>query len=172
MADVTFDGTAKLIIVNTGITELSATDIYSWWKQWVQTQEIDGDHNAEWLPTFRTIGGDPVGPGVAVSAYYFLINGWRIRPQEADHQLKLTGNLFVDGGVGSIVVPTLGNYNVLVSIEVSPQSQRVTAGVGTVEEVSDAVWGTDLEPYESDDDTAGQDVRDIKRNTGLIPATL
>jgi len=172
MADVTFDGTARLIIVNTGITELSAGHIYSWWKEWVQTPEPDGDHNAEWLPAFRTAGGDPVGPGVDVSAYYFLINGWKIRPYEAEHQLVITGNIYVDGGVGSIVVPTIGNYNVLVTTQVSPQSQRVTAGVGTPQEVSDAVWGEDLTTYESQDDTAGQDVKDIKRNTGLIPASL
>jgi hypothetical protein len=151
MADVTFDGTAKLIIVNTGITELSAADIYSWWKQWVKTQEPDGDHNAEWLPAFRTIGGDPVGPGVDVSAYFFLINGWRIRPYEGQHQLVITGNLYVEGGIDNPFVPTVGNYNVLVTTQVSPQSQRVTAGVGTAAEVATAVWDADLTGY----DTAG-----------------
>ena len=172
MADVTFDGTARLIIINTGITELSAQDIYSWWKQWVQEEAEDIDQNAEWLPAFRTIGGDPLGPGVDVSAYYFLTNGWRIRPYEADHQLIITGNIYVEGGVGSIVVPTLGNYNVLVTTQVSPQSQRVSVGIGTPDEVQQAVWGQDLSTYETQDDTAGQDVKDIKRNANLIPGVL
>ena len=175
MADVTFDGTARLIIVNTGITELSAADIYSWWKQWVQTilpSDTLNPGNAEWLPAFSTIGGDPVSPGVEVSAYFFLTNGWRIRPYEGEHRLLINGNIYVEGGVGSIVVPTLGNYNVLVTTQVSPQSQRVSAGVGSADEVQQAVWGQDLSTYESQDDTAGQDVKDIKRNATLIPGTL
>lgn len=173
MADVIFDGTARLIIVNTGITELSAADIYSWWKQWVQEPDIEGNnHNAEFLPAFSTTGGDPISVTTAISAYYFLINGWRIRPYEGDHQLTINGNLYVEGGAGAIVVPTLGNYNVLVTSQVSPQSQRVTAGVGTVEEVQEAVWSADLTTYETQDDTAGQDIKDTKRNTGLIPAAL
>jgi len=147
MADVTFDGTARLIIVNTGITELSSKDIYSWWKQWVLTPESDGDHNAEWLPAFSTTGGDPVSPGVDISAYYFLINNWRLRPQESEHSLLINGNLYVEGGVGSVVVPTLGDYNVLVTSQVSPQSQAVDTGVGTVEEVSDAVWGARVDEF-------------------------
>ena len=174
MADVTFDGTARLIIVNTGITELDAVDVYSWWKQWVKDLSYDDSNpgNAEFLPAFSTTGGDPVSATVDISAYYFLINGWRIRPYEGDHQLVINGNLYVEGGDDPIVVPTLGNYNVLVTSQVSPQSQRVTTGVGTPAEVSDAVWSTDLEPYESQDDTAGQDVKDIKRNSNLIPGTL
>ena len=166
MADVIFDGTARLIIVNTGITELSARDVYSWWKQWVLQQ------NANWLPAFSTSGGDTISPTTDISAYYFLLNDWRLRPYEAEHQLVIDGNIFVDGGVGVIVVPTLGNFNVLVTSEVSPQSQTVQTGVGTPQEVKDAVWEADLADYENQDDTAGQDVKDTKRNTGLIPASL
>lgn len=166
MADVTFDGTARLIIVHTGITELDSIDVYSWWKQWVLEQ------NAQYLPAFSTVGGEPVTAGVSVSAYYFLTNGWRIRPYEGEHQLIVNGNLYVEGGVDSPFVPTLGNYNVLVTSQVSPQSQRVDAGVGTPDEVQQAVWSKDLADYESQDDTAGQDVKDIKRNTNLIPGTI
>lgn len=162
MADVTFDGTARLIIVNTGITTLDATDIYSWWKQWISDLSYNGLNpgNAEWLPAFSTIGGEPVSAGVSVAAYYFLINGWRIRPYEGEHQLTINGNLYVEGGVDSIVVPTLGNYNVLVTTQVSPQSQRVDAGVGTPADVADAVWDTDISGYMSPN-TAGPTLQGI-----------
>jgi hypothetical protein len=167
MADVTFDGTARLIIINNGVIEVSAADIYSWWKEWV----IESD-NAKFLEAFTTTGGDPISGTVNISAYFFLTNGWRIRPDEVDHTLTVNGNLYVEGGVGFPFVPTVQPWTVLVTLQVSPQSQTVQTGIGTPAEVSEAVWSTDLGPYETEDDTAGQDVKDIKRNTGLIPATL
>lgn len=168
MADVTFDGTARLIIINNGITEIDAADIYSWWKEWV----LESD-NAKYLEAFTTTGGDPISGTVNISAYFFLTNNWRLRSWEGDHTLTVNGNLYVEGGVGFPFVPTQNPWTVLVTLQVSPQSQTVvTGGIGTPAEVADAVWSEDLEPYESQDDTAGQDVKDIKRNTGLIPATL
>ena len=149
MADVTFDGTARLIIVNTGITELDAKDVYSWWKQWVIGEGYGyPSHNANWLPAFSTTGGDPVSATTSVSAYFFLINGWRIRSWEGDHFLRIIGNLYAEGGVDSPIVPTLGDYNVLVRSEVSPQSQTVTTGVGTAEEISDAVWAAKVDEFQ------------------------
>jgi hypothetical protein len=167
MADVTFDGTARLIIINNGVIEVSAADIYSWWKEWV----LESD-NAKFLEAFTTTGGDPISGTVNISAYFFLTNGWRIRPDEVNHTLTVNGNLYVEGGVGFPFVPTVQPWTVLVTLQVSPQSQTVQTGIGTPAEVSQAVWSTDLGPYETEDDTAGQDVKDIKRNTGLIPATL
>ena len=167
MADVTFDGTARLVIINTGITEIDAADIYSWWKQWVLVFD-----NAKYLNAFRTTGGDPVSDTVDISAYFFLANDWRIRSWEGDHTLTVNGNLYVDGGEDFPFVPTLDPWTVLVTLQVSPQSQTVQTGIGTPAEVADAVWSDDLAPYENQDDTAGQDVKDIKRNTGLIPGIL
>ncbi|MBY9000892.1 MAG: hypothetical protein KGD64_08270 [Candidatus Heimdallarchaeota archaeon] len=167
MADVTFDGTAKLVIINTGITEVDSADIYSWWKEWV----LESD-NAKYLSAFRTTGGDPVSAQVRISAYFFLTNGWKMRSWEGNHTLTVNGNLFVDGGAEFPFVPTIGNWTVLVTLQVSPQSQTVSTGIGTAEEVKEVVWGSDLDEYDTQDDTAGQDIKDIKRNTGLIPATL
>ncbi|MBR9682652.1 MAG: hypothetical protein GOV02_03165 [Candidatus Aenigmarchaeota archaeon] len=163
--DVVFDGTARLIIINTGITEIAAADIYSWWKQWVLAQ------NANFLRAFSTTGGEPVSPTTDISAYFFLDNDWRLRPWEGDHQLVIQGNIFVAGGVGSIVVPTLGDYNVLVTSEVSPQSQAVSTGVGTVDEVKDAVWDTQVSEHQ-DSGTTGEALDKIDKNTTLIPGTL
>jgi hypothetical protein len=46
---------------------------------------------------------------------------------EANHTLELSGNLFVDGG-GNPIVPTLGNYNVVVRNTVPVQAQAFNAG--------------------------------------------
>jgi len=119
MSQVTFDGPNKLIIVDNSVTSLDAkVDLYSDWKEWVVTA---GSDNAKFLPAFRTTGGDELPGGQYVSGYYFLTNGWRIRPYEGDHGLTVAGNLFVDGG-GNPFVPTLGDYTVLVNLQTSANS--------------------------------------------------
>jgi hypothetical protein len=139
MADVTFDGTARIITVVNGVIELSAADVYSWWKEWVRESD-----NAKFLEAFSTTGGDPISGTVNISSYFFLTNGWRIRPDETDHTLTVNGNLYVEGGVGFPFITTIDPWTVLVTLQVSPQSQTVSTGVGTVLEVADAVWDDDI----------------------------
>lgn len=114
---VTFDGPNKIIIIDNGVTSISAVQIYSEWKEWVVL-----DNNIKFLPALRTVGGDTIGPGQVVSPYYFLTNDWRVRPYEGSHTLTVSGNLYVDGG-GSPFISTLGNYNVLVTLSVSSDSK-------------------------------------------------
>ena len=119
---ITFDPAAKRIILDS--TFVDVRDVYSRWKEWVKT----GD-NAKYLPAFRAIGGDPLGGGLYISLYTFLINGWRLRPMEANHTLVIEGNITVDGG-GDPVVPTLGTYKVLVQYTVPERAQAYDAGGG------------------------------------------
>jgi hypothetical protein len=114
----TFDPASKTIVVNTGVTSISAIDLYSRWKEWFIS-------NSQYLPVFRVVGGDPVGGGIFVSSYFFLINGWRIRPYEGSHTLTITGNISVDGG-GDPTVPTLGSYNVIVKYVVPERAQGIS----------------------------------------------
>lgn len=112
MAKVTFDGPNKLIIVDYGVTELDVrADLYSDWKEWMLLSD-----NSKYLPAFRTVGGDPTKAGEAISPYYFLLNGWLIRPHEDDHELFIDGNLYGDEGA-DLITPTLGAYTVLVTID-------------------------------------------------------
>jgi len=114
MSNIIFDGPNKLMVVASGIQELDAeVDVYSDWKEW-----LIEDNNSKYLQALRTSGGDPTVPGQFVAPFYFLMNGWRMRPYEGDHQLVVNGNLFVDGG-GNPFVPTVGAYNVLVTLNVS-----------------------------------------------------
>lgn len=125
MADVTFDGVNKLIIVNNGINYLNTIDIYSWWKEWFQLED-----NSKFLQAFRTVGGDPIGSNQVVSPYFFLLNGWKIKPYEDDHLLTVNGNLFLDGG-GNPFIPTIGNYNVLINLQTSSNSTVNTISTGS-----------------------------------------
>jgi hypothetical protein len=114
VANVTFDGPNKLVVVDNGITELNCqVDLYSDWKEWM----LVGD-NAKYLPAFRAVGGDTLVDPQEISPYFFLLNGWRVRPYEGSHMLTVEGNLFVDGG-GNPFIPTVGSYNVLVNLQTS-----------------------------------------------------
>ena len=120
-----FYGPSKLIVINSGITSLAAQDIYSDWKEWVGSGV-----NSAYLPAFNSIGGDPVTATKSVAPYFFLLNGWRLRPWEGSHQLDVDGNLFVDGGVGNPFVTTTGSHNVFINIQTSNNAVVVSAGGG------------------------------------------
>ena len=132
---ITFDPAAKRIILDS--TSVTVQEIYSRWKEWVKTSD-----NAKYLQAFRAIGGDPLGGALYISLYAFLMNGWRIRPMEANHTLVLEGNITVDGG-GDPVVPTLGSYRVLVQYTVPERAQAIDVGGGsagpTAAAIADAV---------------------------------
>lgn len=131
---VTFDPVNRLIIVKTGIIELDAkVDLYSDAKEDWKT---DATLNKLRFP-FRTIGGDPLGQGLTVGAYFFLqnSNGWRLRPQEADHELRIVGNLYPEDSAQGTIVPTLGGYTVMVRLETSSLTQATDA---------ETLWTIDL----------------------------
>ena len=115
---VTFDPASKRITLDSA--SVTAKSLYAAWVDWV----VLGD-NAKYLPAFRTAGGDDLGGGLLIPPYYFLQNGWRVRPMEANQTLVIEGNLFVDGG-GDPIVPTLGVYQVLVKSVVPVQAQGIS----------------------------------------------
>lgn len=73
---VEFFGDIREIQVGAGSSVLNIQYLYSFWKQWIQ------QGNAQWLPAFRVLGGDPLGGDNLIAFYAFLQNGWRIRVPE------------------------------------------------------------------------------------------
>lgn len=120
---ITFDPLNKRIILDKAY--VTAQEIYSRWKEWVTVSD-----NAKYLPAFSCLGGDPLGGDLFVASYFFLMNGWRVRPMEANHTLIIEGNLTVYGG-GTPVVPTLGNYNVSAQYTVPVQAQGIATSGST-----------------------------------------
>lgn len=114
---ITLDPAAKRIILDSA--SVTAKDIFRAWADWMLLSD-----NAKYLPAFSATGGDDLGGGLSIPPYYFLLNGWRVRPMEANHNLTITGNLFVEGG-GVPVVSTLGTYQVNVNYTVPVQAQGV-----------------------------------------------
>ena len=114
--------TKRLILDSASVT---AQAVYVAWVDWVATSD-----NAKYLPAFSAVGGDALGGGLFIPPYYFLRNGWRVRPMESTHNLPITGNLFVDGG-GVPVVSTLGTYQVNVNYTVPVQAQGISTSGST-----------------------------------------
>lgn len=118
---ITLDGSTKRILLDSA--SVSAAQIWSAWVDWHEA-------NQQWPLAFQLVGGNALGGGLFIPPYFFLMNGWRVRPMEASHNLTITGNLFVDGG-GVPVVGTLGTYQVNVNYTVPVQAQGISTSGST-----------------------------------------
>lgn len=108
------NGATKTISLTAGTTAVSVRDIWSRWVDWF----VQGD-NSKYLPALDTVGGNDIdaGAGTKVPIYAFLKNGWKIKPQEANHTLNVTdGILLVDGG-GDPFINTTGSFIVRVNYQ-------------------------------------------------------
>lgn len=166
-----FDPVNRRIILDTA--SISAEQIWTDWVDWSALSD-----NSKWPPAFLQIGGDSLGSGLFIPVYMFLLNGWRVRPMEANHSLIITGNLFVDGG-GVPVVNTLGAFNVSTQYTVPVQAQGISTGGSTVTPAD--IWahilsGTDagsrlirlLDLAEADEELTGSVARLKQRGTSTV----
>ena len=130
---ITFDpATSRIILDSASVT---ATELYSRWVDWAAT----GD-NAKYGMVFRQVGSDDLGGGLSIPPYFFLQGAWRVRPMESNHNLTITGNLFVEGG-GVPVVSTLGTYQVNVNYTVPVQAQGISTSGSSGPSVAEIVAG-------------------------------
>ncbi len=121
-----FDGDSKIITLTPGTTTLDVRDLYSRWKDWFLTEARYGE-------AFAAIGGDPIDPaaGIYITAYYFLQTGWRIRPQEASHRLKVINGVILVADGSSPFLDTLGSYNVQIQYSQPVKTETVATGGGS-----------------------------------------
>ena len=111
---LTFDGLTKVITLTTGTTSLSVRELWSRWTDWFLTSD-----NSKYLPAFSQVGGDDIDPvvGTTIPIYAFLMNGWKLKPQESNHTLTISdGILLVDGG-GDPFNNTTGAYTVRINYQ-------------------------------------------------------
>ena len=135
-----FDGAAKLIILSAGTTAVDLADLWSRYKEWLLVG------NAGYARALDTVGGEDIdaSAGTKVPLYLFLLNGWKLRPQEANHTLTVSGGTLLFAGGGDPFVDTLGNYRVRIrySQPVQAIGYSTTGGDGaTPSDIADAVWG-------------------------------
>ena len=123
---VIFNGGSRVVQLTPGTTDIDVKkDIYTPWKEWV----VQGD-NAKYLPAISCIGGDPISDVLRLGSTFFLENGWKIRPQEANHALRVTGNLYTRDGL-SPFLSTVGTYNVVIDMARSNLIDTVATGGGS-----------------------------------------
>lgn len=123
----TFDGDTLRITLdalpspNDGSQNVNVQDdLYEQWKLWAQ---LPG--NLKYPIAFRTVGGDPLTPGVDAGAYFFLQNqdGWRIISSDEDQTINYSGNLVGEDSAVSLIVPTPGRT--VLHLGLQPVTQRV-----------------------------------------------
>ena len=162
---VTFDGTNKLILINYGENTIDVQrDIFSAWKRWAE--QID---NLKFPLALTVVGGDPIDQTNVITPYYFLMNGWRLRPYEGSHSLTITGIILTNDNQDPLV-PTLSPWNISVTRIVPIKAESVLSGGGTAptaEQNAAAVWNALLATYAAQ--TAGGKLRSLE-NT-VLPMT-
>lgn len=123
------DGISKTITLTTGTITVSVRDVWSRWVDWFLT----GD-NSKFLPAFQTVGGDDIdaSQGTKIPIYSFLMNGWKIRPQEANHVLTINDGILLVNGGGDPFLNTLGAYTVRVNYQQPVQAISFSTGGGTL----------------------------------------
>ncbi len=136
---INFDGPNKVIVLTSGTVTLSVRDLWSRWVDWFLTSD-----NSKFLPAMSLLGGDEIDPiaGTTIPVYISLLNGWRIRPQAANHTLAVTdGILLVLGGGDPFVNPS-GFFVVRINYQQPVQAIGFSTGGGggaTPEQIAAAI---------------------------------
>lgn len=135
---LSFDGLTKIVTITTD-TEVSVLTLWSRWVDWFLTSD-----NSKYPLAMSNLGGDDIDPvsGTTVPIYVFLLNGWKIKPKEANHTLNITGGiLLVDGG-GDPFTNTSGSYIVRINYQQPVQAIGYSTGGGGGL-TADDVWEDD-----------------------------
>jgi len=120
-----FNGATKIITLTTGTTVVSVRDLWSRFVDWFLT-----DDNSKYLPAFKTVGGDDIDPieGTKIPIYSFLENGWKIKPQEANHTLTINDGILLVNGGGDPFINTNGAYTVRINYQQPVQAISFSSG--------------------------------------------
>jgi hypothetical protein len=131
----TINGTTKIITPTDapvgGAIDVDVQDLYSRWVDWMLTSD-----NSKFDQAMRVVGGDPLPGSKQLGITYFLLNGWKIKPYEADHIFTLDGNLYSEDGT-SPYMATTGAYNVTI---INSVSNLVDSTVQQLPEIENSVY--------------------------------
>ena len=117
---ISFDGINREITLDQSQSIVSVQYIYSRWLDWVKL-----GNNATFPIAFRQSGGDPIGGGLFTGVYFFLqnVDGWRIKPPEADVVISIVGNLYPEDPALGFLNSTTGQFSTSVRLETSSNTQ-------------------------------------------------
>jgi hypothetical protein len=120
---MTFDGPTRRVNLTPGTVQLDVRDMLSRWADWVTESD-----NSKYLPAFDQAGGNEISAGTSVPIYAFLLNAWRIKPQESNHTLNLGGGVLVVQGGGDPFVNTDAAFVIRINYQQPVQAITVSTG--------------------------------------------
>jgi len=122
---ITFDGATKIATLSAGTTSLSVRDLWSRWVDWLLTSD-----NSKYQIAMSQVGGDDIDPGAGtqIPVYVFLVNGWKIKPQEANHTLNVVDGILLVSGGGDPFNNTAGSFVVRVNYQQPVQAISFATG--------------------------------------------
>ena len=125
---IAFDGPNKRINLTLGTTTVGVRELVSRWADWVVLSD-----NAKYLQAFDQVGGNDidVASGTRIPIYAYLMNGWRLKPQEANHTLVVNDGILLVQGGGDPFVSTAGNFVVRINYQQPVQAITVSTGGGS-----------------------------------------
>ena len=132
--NVTIDFANELIIMDTGATEFSVPGVYSIWKDTIRLS-----NNAQYQFAYSIVGGNLISGAKSIPYYTFQANGWKVRPDEADHTLSVVDGILVGESGADPFVDTLGAYTVRILFEQPVQAIAVSTGGGGGASAAD-IW--------------------------------
>jgi len=132
-----FNGDTRIIQLTPGTTTLDVRGLYSSWKSWMSSG------GSKYDAVFSVVGGDPVNEsaGIYITSYFYLLNGWKIRPQEGNHTLNVTNGVLLSSDGSSPFVQTQGYYNVMILSSLPIKSETINiAGGGGGGATASEIW--------------------------------
>jgi hypothetical protein len=133
-----FNGSSRIISCTLGTNYISVRDLWSRWVDWI----LDSD-NSKYAIAFTTLGGEDidVSSGIKIPIYLFLQNGWRIRPQEANHTLVVGDGILLVSGGGDPFTNTIGNFQLRINYQQPVQAISFnSSGSSSVGITAQEIW--------------------------------
>lgn len=96
------------------------------WSDLIEDWESDLTLRGHTFPIVL-IGAATVSAG-KLGSTYVLLSPWQISPYEADHDFNIDGNLFTESALTKLVLPTVGDYTVTVTRNLSTLVEVVETG--------------------------------------------
>lgn len=127
----TFDGNTKRVTLPSGMVTLDLVDLHSRWKEWI----LAG--HAECLLAFSTVGGEIT----EIPLYLFMLNGWLIVPQSADHSLTVSNGILVGQGSADPFTDPIGSFKIRINRQVPGIAIGYSTSGGAGPSVADVVAG-------------------------------
>ncbi len=130
--------TAPVLVDGEMVVDIDVkTDLYSDGKEdWVTTDGL-----ISYPFPLRSVGGDPLPGSKKLGSTFFLAEGWKIKPYNADQVLNINGNLYREDGKSPYTVTddshTVGIISTVSSLVDSTVQQLAEIEYGTFQ---NAVW--------------------------------